>query len=117
MTNNVSKRRRRALSLSMPSMSSDPIAQLTRVIEIFHLVNRALPTTVLEREELITLGGLLAQVSGALLTLTDLLSASANTCGAAWAISPPALPQITPHRASHKAAPGSHAEGDGERRI
>jgi hypothetical protein len=33
---------------------------------------------VLTREELIALGGLLTQVSGALLTLTDLLSAPAH---------------------------------------
>lgn len=99
----------------MPSISSDPIIQLTRVIEIFHLVNRVLTTTALGREELIALGGLLSQISGALLTLTDLLSASANTCGAPWAVSPPLIPQISPRRAPHEAAPGSHAEGDEER--
>lgn len=71
MTNKVSKRRRRALSLSMPVTSSDPINQLTQVIEIFHLVDRALTTTVLGREEMINLGELITQISGALLTLTD----------------------------------------------
>jgi hypothetical protein len=114
MTDKVSKRRRRALSLSMPSISSDAITQLTRIVEIFHLVNRALTTTVLGREELIALGGLLTQISSALLTLTDLLSASANACGMPWAVSPPVMPPITAHRAPHEAARGSPAEGDEE---
>ena len=52
--------------------------QLDRVLETFHHVNRALPKTVLGREELIALGGLLTQISAALLTLTDLLGAPAH---------------------------------------
>ncbi|MGH3976207.1 MAG: hypothetical protein ACRDS9_23220 [Pseudonocardiaceae bacterium] len=75
MTNEISGRRpRRALSVSLPA-DSDPVAELDRLVEIFYQVNRTLPKTVLSREELIALGGLLTQISGALLTLTDLLSA------------------------------------------
>ncbi|MGH3753421.1 MAG: hypothetical protein ACRDRP_12120 [Pseudonocardiaceae bacterium] len=75
MTTGVSGHRRRsAVSVSMPVASSDPVEQLDRVVETVHHVNRALPRTVLGREELIALGGLLIQISGALLTLTDLLS-------------------------------------------
>lgn len=48
MTNEVSPRRRRTgLSLSMPSASIDPIEQLDRIVEIFHHINRMLPTMVL----------------------------------------------------------------------
>jgi len=54
------------------------VEQLDRVLETFHHVNRALPKTVLGREELIALGGLLTQISAALLTLTDLLGAPAH---------------------------------------
>lgn len=81
MTTGVSGHRRRtAVSVSLPSASSEgwSVEQLDRVIETFHGVNRALPKTVLSREELIALGGLLTQISGALLTLTDLLSAPAH---------------------------------------
>lgn len=75
MTTGVSGHRRRsAVSVSLPVASSDPVEQLDRVVETVHHVNRALPRTVVGREELIALGGLLIQVSAALLTLTDLLS-------------------------------------------
>ncbi|MGH4002148.1 MAG: hypothetical protein ACRDTJ_32305 [Pseudonocardiaceae bacterium] len=66
------------MSVSLPITSSDPVEQLDRVVETFHQVNRTLPKTVLGREELIALGGLLTQISGALLTLTDLLSVPAH---------------------------------------
>jgi hypothetical protein len=115
MTNKVSRRRRRDLSLSMPSISNDPITQLTRIIEIFQLVNRALTTTALGREELITLGGLLTQINGALLALTDLLSSFASIRGTPWVVVPPAMPQITPHRVPHETAPVSPAERSEER--
>ncbi len=71
-------RRRTAVSVSLPVASSDPVEQLDRVVDAFHRVNRTLPKTVLSVEELIALGGLLTQISGALLTLTDLLSAPAH---------------------------------------
>jgi hypothetical protein len=71
-------RRRSAVSMSSTVTSSDPVEQLDRVVETFHHVNRTLPKTVLGREELIALGGLLTQISGALLTLTDLLGAPAH---------------------------------------
>jgi len=81
MTTGISSRRRRAaVSVSLPVASSDPVEQLDQIIETFHHVNRALPRTVLGREELIALGGLLIQVSGAMLTLTDLLSVPAHHC-------------------------------------
>jgi hypothetical protein len=79
MTNQLSGHRRRtAVSMSCSVTSSDPVEQLDRVMETFHQVNRALPKTVLGREELIALGGLLTQISAALLTLTDLLGAPAH---------------------------------------
>ncbi|MGH8918049.1 MAG: hypothetical protein ACRD0H_06875 [Actinomycetes bacterium] len=79
MTNGISNRRRRTtVSVSSSVTSSDPVDQLDRVVDAFHQVNRALPQKVLGHEELIALGGLLTQVSGALLTLTDLLSAPAH---------------------------------------
>jgi hypothetical protein len=72
-------RRRTAVSVSSPTTPrSDPVEQLDRVVDTFHHVNRTLPKTVLGREELIALGGLLTQISGALLTLTDLLSVPAH---------------------------------------
>lgn len=79
MTTGISARRRRAaVSVSLPVVSNDPVEQLDQIVETFHHVNRALPRAVLGREELIALGGLLIQVSGALLTLTDLLSVPAH---------------------------------------
>jgi hypothetical protein len=76
MTSRISGHRRRtAVSMSCSVTSNDPVEQLDRVIETFHHVNRALSKTVLAREELIALGGLLTQISAALLTLTDLLGA------------------------------------------
>ncbi|MGH3905379.1 MAG: hypothetical protein ACRDTE_14495 [Pseudonocardiaceae bacterium] len=68
-------RRRAEVSLSSPDASSEPVEQLDRAVEIIHRVTRALPGRVLSREELIALGGLLTQISGALLTFTDLLIA------------------------------------------
>ncbi|MGH3902163.1 MAG: hypothetical protein ACRDTA_28720 [Pseudonocardiaceae bacterium] len=64
--------------MSSSVTNNDPVDQLDRVVDAFHQVNRALPKKVLGHEELIALGGLLTQVSGALLTLTDLLSAPAH---------------------------------------
>lgn len=79
MTTGLSHHRRRtAVSVSLPVASSDPVEQLDRVVDAFHRLNRALPKTVLSQEELIALGGLLTQISAALLTLTDLLSAPAH---------------------------------------
>lgn len=79
MTTGITRQRRRtAVSVSLPITTNDPVDQLDRVVEILHQVNRALPRTVLGREELIALGGLLTQVSSAMLTLTDLLSAPAH---------------------------------------
>ncbi|HET9255017.1 MAG TPA: hypothetical protein VFO16_07425, partial [Pseudonocardiaceae bacterium] len=70
-------RRRAAVSLSMSAAASgDPITQLDWVVETFQQVNQALSKTALGRSELIALGGLLAQISGALLVLTDQLSAA-----------------------------------------
>ncbi|MGH3814611.1 MAG: hypothetical protein ACRDUV_19550 [Pseudonocardiaceae bacterium] len=71
----MSPRRRSEVSLSSPEASSGPVEQLDRAVEILHGVSRALPETVLSPEELIALGGLLTQISGALLTLTELLIA------------------------------------------
>ncbi len=81
MTTGISGHRRRsAVSVSSSVTSSDPVEQLDRVVEAFHQVNRALPKTVLGREELIALGALLTQIIDALLTLTDLLGAPAHHC-------------------------------------
>ena len=71
-------RRCSAVSMSPAVASSDPVEQLDRLVEAFHQVNRALPQTVLGREELIAVGGLLIQITDALLTLTDLLGAPAH---------------------------------------
>ncbi|MGH4014787.1 MAG: hypothetical protein ACRDSL_12860 [Pseudonocardiaceae bacterium] len=68
-------RRRAEVSLSLSETSTEPVEQLDRAVEILHRVTRALPETVLSREELIALGGLLTQISGALLTFTELLIA------------------------------------------
>jgi hypothetical protein len=76
MTTGITGRRRRtAVSMSLPVASSDLVEQLDGAVEICHQVNRALPKATLSREELIALAGLLTQISAALLTLTDLLSA------------------------------------------
>ncbi|HZA18835.1 MAG TPA: hypothetical protein VE645_18435 [Pseudonocardiaceae bacterium] len=75
MINSTSGRRRRtAVSMSLQLASSDSVDQLDRIVEILHQVNRTLPKTVLGREELIALGGLLTQINRALLTHVDLLS-------------------------------------------
>jgi hypothetical protein len=101
MTTEIPGNRRRA---AVSVTSSDPISQLARAAETFQRVNRALPSVVLNREELIALGGLLTQISGALLTLTDLLSAPAYRCdrprlrranaGATPTLTPPAAPRL-----------------------
>lgn len=79
MTNGMSGRRRRtAVSLSMPVRYSAPIDQLNRVIETLHVANRTLMTAVPTCQELIALSGLLVQINGALLTFTDLLNAPAD---------------------------------------
>jgi len=72
MTTKVSRHRRRS-AVSLPVASSEPVEQLDCAVDALHRANRALPKTALGREELIALGGLLTQISGALLTLTDLL--------------------------------------------
>lgn len=68
-------RRRTEVSLSSPDAGSEPVEQLDRAVEIIHRATRGLPGTVLSREELIALGGLLTQISGALLTFSELLLA------------------------------------------
>ncbi|MGH8572382.1 MAG: hypothetical protein ACREX8_07390 [Gammaproteobacteria bacterium] len=74
MINGISGRRRRtAVSMSLQLTGSDSVDQLDQIVEILHQVNRTLPKTVLDREELIALGGLLTQINSALLTLIDLL--------------------------------------------
>ena len=77
MTNGVSEHRGRT-AVSLPVASSEPVEQLDRAVDALHRVNRTLPRTVLSREELIALGGLLTQISGALLTLTERLSTPAQ---------------------------------------
>jgi hypothetical protein len=67
-------------TVSSPVANSDPVEELDRAVDAVHRVNRALPKTVLGREELIAIGGLLTQISCALLTLTDLLGAPAHHC-------------------------------------
>lgn len=68
-------RRRSEVSLSSPDAGGEPVEQLDRAVEIIHRATRGLPGTVLSREELIALGGLLTQISGALLTFSELLLA------------------------------------------
>ena len=68
-------RRRTEVSLSSPDAGCEPVEQLDRAVEIIHRATRGLPGTVLSREELIALGGLLTQISGALLTFSELLLA------------------------------------------
>jgi hypothetical protein len=68
-------RRRSEVSLSSSEVGSEPVEQLDRAVEIIHRATRGLPGTVLSREELIALGGLLTQISGALLTFSELLLA------------------------------------------
>lgn len=69
-----------AIPAPLPVASSDPVEQLDCALDAIHHVNRALPKTVLGRDELVAIAGLLTQVSSALLTLTDLLSAPAHHC-------------------------------------
>jgi hypothetical protein len=78
VTRGIYDRRRRAVSLSMPVTSNDPIEQLNLVIQTFQGVNQILKATVLGREELIALGGLLTPITHALVTFTDLLDTHAD---------------------------------------
>jgi hypothetical protein len=79
MTTVSGRRQRRGVSLSAPGVSGALGEQLSRVSEILDRVNRTLPRrTVTGREELSALGGLLTEISGGLVTLTNLLSASAH---------------------------------------
>ncbi|HEX2301501.1 MAG TPA: hypothetical protein VHH34_23870 [Pseudonocardiaceae bacterium] len=77
-------RRRAALSVSVPADQpvdkDDPIEQLDHVVDVLNKVNRVLPLTGLGRAELIAIAGLLTQISGALLTVTDLIGTSAQHC-------------------------------------
>jgi hypothetical protein len=77
MTDRVASRprRRSEVSLSSPDAGNEPVEQLDRAVEIIHRATRGLPGTVLSREELIALGGLLTQISSALLTFSELLLA------------------------------------------
>jgi hypothetical protein len=74
VTNSVSGR----TTVSLPVANGDPVEELDRAVDAVHRVNRALPKTVLGREELIAIGGLLTQINRVLLTLTDLLGAPAH---------------------------------------
>lgn len=72
----VSRPRRRAeVSLSSPEVSNEPVEQLDQVVELLHRLTRGMSARALGPEELIALGGLLTQISAALLTFTDLLIA------------------------------------------
>ncbi|HEY2765884.1 MAG TPA: hypothetical protein VGJ13_18035 [Pseudonocardiaceae bacterium] len=88
-------RRRAAVSLSSPATADEPVEQLDRAVEIIHRVTRALPDAVLDREELIAISGLLTQISGALLTFTDRLSAPVHHYDRARTTQPGA--DTTPH--------------------
>lgn len=79
MTYGITGHRRRAtLSVSSPVGNNGPIEQLDHVVDILNKVNRALPLTGLGRAELIAIGGLLTQISDALVTVTDVLGAPAQ---------------------------------------
>lgn len=82
---------RRRTTRSVPgSTPNDPVEALDLVVETCHRLNRMLPAQVLDREELIALAGLLTQVSGALLRLTDLLVAPIASCDRARQLRPDA---------------------------
>lgn len=68
-------RRRTEVSLSSPEVSSEPVEQLDQAVELLHRVTREMSARPLGPEELIALGGLLTQISAALLTFTDMLIA------------------------------------------
>jgi hypothetical protein len=79
----LSYRRRRPVSLSAPSAGVvpagvEPAEQLDRAVEVIHRANRALAAAVPERDELVALGGLLTQISGALGTITERLLTSVH---------------------------------------
>lgn len=57
------------MSRPVQQTGSDSVDQLDRIVEVLHQVNRTLPKTVLGREELRALGGLLTQINSVLLTL------------------------------------------------
>lgn len=81
MTYGIAGHRRRAtLSISSPVDNNDPIGQLDHVVDILNKVNRAMPLTGLGRAELIAIGGLLTQLSGALVTVADVLGAPMRDC-------------------------------------
>lgn len=65
-------------AVTSPVDNNDPVQQFDHVVDILNQVNRVLPLTAVGREELIALGGLLTQISGALLEVTDLLGAAAQ---------------------------------------
>jgi hypothetical protein len=87
---------------SEPVTTGEPVELLDRAIEIIHLINRAFPRAALSREELIALSGLLTQISGALLTLTDLLIAPAQRYGRTRAL--PKTPDSVPSPPGQSAA-------------
>lgn len=77
----LSRQRRRAtVSLSCPSPTArcEPVERIDRAVELIHQANRAVVGVAVDRDELIALAGLLTQISGALLTLTDQLIAPAH---------------------------------------
>lgn len=67
------QRLRREVSLSARETSGEPVEQLDRAVELIHGITRGLPASVLTGDELVALGGLLTQISNALMTFTDLL--------------------------------------------
>lgn len=69
-------RRRPHVSLSAPTLAIEPVEHLDHATEIIHRTNRALAATAPDHEELIALAGLLTQITGGLLTLTELLMTS-----------------------------------------
>ncbi|MGH4026652.1 MAG: hypothetical protein ACRDRV_18935 [Pseudonocardiaceae bacterium] len=81
MTYGIAGHRRRAtLSVSSPVDNNGPIEHLDHVVDILNKINRALPLNALGRAELTAIGGLLTQISSALVTVTDVLSAPVQDC-------------------------------------
>jgi hypothetical protein len=111
MTNGITRHRRRAtLSISSPVHGSDPIEQLDHVADILNKVNRGLPLTPLGRAELIPIGGLLAQISGALVTVTDVLSAPVQDCDRTRAATRLLRDCRAGYLAAHSCAQALHAD-------
>lgn len=71
-------RRRRRVSLSAPALTTEPVGHLDHATEMIHRTTRSLAAIVPDHDELIALAGLLTQISGALLTLTELLTTSTH---------------------------------------